>query len=794
MPIIETFALSIGGALAKEVVKSLLGSDSKLIDAAGALVDFLKDEGTKSILNAEEARKVKTLAKNIAEQTLDLFKREGLTLSLDDQNRVKAEVAGTIASVPLTAELIVTNNLDSDQIAKEMLNQRAEEIGRVQLSTQEHSLYESMVRRCVSGMCDVIITTSTFVPHMLGEAMRRQDKFQSDILDALIRRAEQEKNNEYTERSNEFKSQYLKVAQKEWDKLELFGIREVDDRTVNADTRHLTKAYVSLSVHESSDLEKREIPDSEKEKVLDAWTHSLKQNTILKNESVEGVIALSPRIVVSGIAGSGKSTLLKYIGVKTAGNELPAELAGLHDAVPVILRLRRYAEEAFPNVEEWLKKDFPVLPAQPESWMRNQLNNGYAIVMVDGVDEMPANKREDMLNALKQLVELYPAARYIITSRREALEDWPAWREWMKAESFTMVVMDAMNPDQHQALVERWFAEYRAITQDGDSLRRLQGMEAKLNALLKTRVPLQKLASNPLMCAMICVLYEEYGDDLPARRTDLYEKCIEMALSKRDDKRGVPSIKDYRVITDKRLLIQYLAEWMMVTGDSVDEAKLLGQMDIWLTERGLNQTTTGIKMLDFYVERAGLLRKPVKGSVEFEHRTFQEYLTANEITRRSRIADLSQRINDPRWHEVVVLAAGLAVDRDRNDLLKVIANDNIMSRLKGIDKFRLGFLLECLEVLGNNVTPKEKTNILLTFPGITPHIKSLDLSAISVRDLSPLTGLTNLQGLNLGGTSVSDLSPLTGLTNLQRLDLMDTSVSDLSPLSHHKKLKITRNN
>lgn len=58
-----------------------------------------------------------------------------------------------------------------------------------------------------------------------------------------------------------------------------------------------------------------------------------------------------------------------------------------------------------------------------------------------------------------------------------------------------------------------------------------------------------------------------------------------------------------------------------------------------------------------------------------------------------------------------------------------------------------------------------------------------------VSDLSPLSGLKNLQRLNVFSSSVSDLSPVRELKNLQRLNVASTDVSDLSPLRELKNLQ-----
>ena len=52
----------------------------------------------------------------------------------------------------------------------------------------------------------------------------------------------------------------------------------------------------------------------------------------------------------------------------------------------------------------------------------------------------------------------------------------------------------------------------------------------------------------------------------------------------------------------------------------------------------------------------------------------------------------------------------------------------------------------------------------------------------SLRDISALSGMTELWYLSLDGTSVSDISVLSGLTKLETLDLSYSAVTDLSPL------------
>jgi internalin A len=65
----------------------------------------------------------------------------------------------------------------------------------------------------------------------------------------------------------------------------------------------------------------------------------------------------------------------------------------------------------------------------------------------------------------------------------------------------------------------------------------------------------------------------------------------------------------------------------------------------------------------------------------------------------------------------------------------------------------------------------------------------LDLGRTQVSDLKPLKGMTKMTELMLDDTPVADLSPLAGLTKLERLSIKRTRVTDLSPLRSLTKLK-----
>ena len=83
----------------------------------------------------------------------------------------------------------------------------------------------------------------------------------------------------------------------------------------------------------------------------------------------------------------------------------------------------------------------------------------------------------------------------------------------------------------------------------------------------------------------------------------------------------------------------------------------------------------------------------------------------------------------------------------------------------------------------------------LTGLELATNLQSLDLgygeggTSHAVKDLSPLTDLTQLTRLHLPGKSISDISAVAGLTNLTWLNLWGNPISDISPVVGLTNLK-----
>lgn len=55
-------------------------------------------------------------------------------------------------------------------------------------------------------------------------------------------------------------------------------------------------------------------------------------------------------------------------------------------------------------------------------------------------------------------------------------------------------------------------------------------LKQPLKQLLRQKLPLRRLARNPLLCTMICALHRERPKNMPQNRVKLYQDCVELLL------------------------------------------------------------------------------------------------------------------------------------------------------------------------------------------------------------------------------------------------------------------------
>lgn len=304
----------------------------------------------------------------------------------------------------------------------------------------------------------------------------------------------------------------------------------------------------------------------------------------------------------------------------------------------------------------------------PPGWVHDRLRKGFAVVLVDGLDELGEAMRQDVKAWLKDLAETYSEARFVVSSRPYAVE-----QDWLKDIGFQEAELLPMELPDITSFIDHWHSAVRQELQIESEKLELENLSENLKQIVRKSIQLRKLATNPLLCAMLCALHRDRQRKLPSDRIELYEACFRMLVDRRDIERGV-DLSDYPDLgyRQKRVLLQDFAYWLLKNGYSMVE---LEHADSRFRQKlnlldGIRKATTGKSVRQFFIQRSGILREPIKGQIDFTHRTFQEFLGAQAALDDGDVGLLIKNADQQEWREVIVLAAGLARANEREQIIK----------------------------------------------------------------------------------------------------------------------------
>jgi len=346
------------------------------------------------------------------------------------------------------------------------------------------------------------------------------------------------------------------------------------------------------------------------------------------------IMAYPENLVIVGVPGSGKTTLLKHLALKTCKENLEKQ-ERICVPLPITLRelsesendLRRYIDAVFE------KYQFP----EAKEFVEADLKSGKCVLLLDGFDELATEKQQEKIAlAIREFIEKYPQCQIIVTSRIAGYHE--------ELSGFTKLELLEFDDKQIEQFIQNWFS--KTNPEKAQSMYRA----------IKENEQIKKLARNPLMIAIIAIIYEE-DKELPQKRAKLYERCVDVLLSKWDVQK---KLKNKYPAEQKEFILRKLAFYAHSTNKRVlTEEELIQEMLRYFSQIRLTKDDAK-PFLDEIWQRSYLLRQIARDRYDFLHLSFQEYFTAQELKEQEDgIAAIVQHVGEPWWEEPILLYAGI---------------------------------------------------------------------------------------------------------------------------------------
>lgn len=220
-------------------------------------------------------------------------------------------------------------------------------------------------------------------------------------------------------------------------------------------------------------------------------------------------------LLILGEPGSGKTTTL----INLAQELIAQAEREPEQPIPVIFNLVSWAEKREP-ISEWVVEELTAKYQIPQTLGCEWLNDDALILLLDGLDETPANHRAACVTALNQFRQQHGLTGIVINSRRKAYE---ALETHLHLGSAYLL----------QPLTTAQIDAY--LTAAGE---RLGGLKTAVHQ----DPALAKMAQTPLMLHVLSVAYWQTkmvsGDDESIGITDLFDAYVRAMFTRRGNNTG----------------------------------------------------------------------------------------------------------------------------------------------------------------------------------------------------------------------------------------------------------------
>lgn len=490
--------------------------------------------------------------------------------------------------------------------------------------------------------------------HHLGLQALKEDQ------DEILRRLREQDGEYEQQRIDEAVQRYRELTLKTCDIIDMAGLPE-DDRHLAMKDFVLRQLYIPLRVnlegpldgasHEVSDEDLTAIEERREKNRLQGAASTAQEHDTGESPSDDRtplgrILETNKRVVVLGDPGSGKTTLVRWLAtaylLRLQNNpDLKAlpDVASLPDVdwVPIVVRCRDLPRDAhrcdFDDIvhqalrtsEIPAKLRGPVVAA-----LRQRLENGTALLMIDGLDEIPdPMSRARFCRRMEAFAIVYDQTPIVVTSRIVGYKEM----RFRMGRGFRHSTISDLTKDEMDEFARRWTATTEARKTETKQAEVAQQLIIDIHS--NERV--ERLAGNPMLLTTLALVHRKIGR-LPQRRVDLYREAVQVLLNWR---REIDEPLDWQEAVPQ---LEYVAYSMCQEGvQRLPYNEVLSLFEEMRKKYGKRlreiDNRTPQKFLELLERRSSILIEAGNLEIdghevpvyEFRHLTFQEYLAALAI-------------------------------------------------------------------------------------------------------------------------------------------------------------------
>lgn len=642
----EKRIIELLGVIFRIVIREWV-NDDKI--KAQNLVD-LEQFAEKMGLNVFESKKfelsIQEYIMEISENFLNRMDQE-----FENEERKEAilnQIFDDASKIITDGKKIISNIDKTENLQKSIENINIE--SRKDWSEKEKGVYSSCVRYISKACVEFVSKWPSFTPEVLKVIVQRQNEY-SDILRKILEELQSmEKLSRTIEVTyREYEKKYRDTIIERYGKVELMG-SGINNRKVKK--YDISSAYVELTCFEDEFADEVELAD------------------VFVDDSI---------VWIGGDAGSGKTTFLRWVAICSAKNDFES-VKNIRNSIPIVIGLR--------SIKNWplnlnvLVNEFSKSFGYecPSGWLENIINDNKAVILLDGLDEITEDKRTEVFDFVENLSAKHPRIKILLTARNSVENELNCFCRRYEISPMNMENIKKFIFYWHRAVL---YSE--AIVED----RKIRALQNNLIAKITQTSSLKLLARNPLLCAMICALNFVNYEHLPENKMELYESCCKMLIDARDAERNVER-PDYVFIqqldySKKKRILEEIAYWMIRNNQSSEQkAVVVDYVDKLLKNTNI---FSQIKLefnaelvLDYLVERSGIIREPEEGIIDFIHKTFMEYLAVKAICRNCDWNILVREACNSNWKETIVMCFNEMGETQATNILKELLKKSVEER------------------------------------------------------------------------------------------------------------------